>query len=339
MSAADPIVSKPTVDAEPAAPAAPAGDVEFGSYYYAHDCGIPYERNERWLTFFDGIAERISVDLRPGSVLDAGCALGMLVEALRKLDVDAYGVDVSEYAIAQADASIKEFVWSASLTEPLPRRYDLVTCVEVLEHVPPADCESAIDNLCAATDRILFSSSPFDYGEPTHVNVKQPDQWAELFARRGFFRNLDADVSFLTDWAVLYERRALTPAELVRSYERFSWGLGREVRDLRASVLSVQQRLEDEFGDVQLGKGTRGELIRAQDELLQARDELIGIQAQLGNALGRETLLDAELARYRTAAAELQTFMRSPVWRYYEPYQGLRRRLGAKARSVLGKLR
>jgi len=230
-------------------------------------------------------------------------------------------------------------VWAASLTEPLARRYDLVTCVEVLEHVPPAECETAIDNLCAATDRILFSSSPFDYGEPTHVNVKQPDQWAELFARRGFFRNLDADVSFLTDWAVVFERGVHTPTELVRSYERYSWALAREVRDLRASVLSVQQRLEDEFGDAQLGHVARAELIRAQDELLEARDELIGIQAQLGNALGREALLDAELARYRTAAAELQTFMRSPVWRYYEPYQGLRRRLGAKARSVLGKLR
>jgi len=330
------MVQKPAVEAEPEAR---VGDVEFGGYYYAHDCGIPYERNERWLQFFDEIAERISVDLTPRSVLDAGCALGMLVEALRKLDVDAYGMDVSEYAIAHADASIKEFVWSASLTEPLERHYDLVTCVEVLEHVPPSECETAIDNLCAATDRILFSSSPFDYGEPTHVNVKQPDQWAELFARRGFFRNLDADVSFLTDWAVLFERRTLTPTELVRSYERYSWSLAREVRDLRASVLSVQQRLEDEFGDAQLGQVARAELIRAQDELLEARDELIGIQAQLGNALGREALVDAELARYRTAAAELQAFMRSPVWRYYEPYQGLRRRLGAKARSVLGKLR
>ncbi len=54
----------------------PAEGLDFGGYYYAYDCGEPYERSERWLGFFDKIAARIVSDLGPGSVLDAGCALG-----------------------------------------------------------------------------------------------------------------------------------------------------------------------------------------------------------------------------------------------------------------------
>ncbi|MGN6663805.1 MAG: hypothetical protein ACTHK6_06335, partial [Solirubrobacterales bacterium] len=64
----------------PVAPQEGTGDQpEYGAYYYRHDCGIPYERNEHWLGFFNGIADRIVRDLRPASFLDAGCAMGFLV--------------------------------------------------------------------------------------------------------------------------------------------------------------------------------------------------------------------------------------------------------------------
>jgi len=33
----------------------------FDAYYYEHGCGRPYERNEGWLNFFDGIAKRILI--------------------------------------------------------------------------------------------------------------------------------------------------------------------------------------------------------------------------------------------------------------------------------------
>ena len=67
---------------------------QFGSYYYSHDCGIPYERNEHWMTFFDRIAESIVREFHPSSVMDAGCAMGFLVESLRKRGVEASEVQV-----------------------------------------------------------------------------------------------------------------------------------------------------------------------------------------------------------------------------------------------------
>ena len=58
------------------------------------------------------------INLRPATVLDAGCAMGFLVEWLRKYDIAAEGVDISEYAIQKAHESVKPYVRVGSITEP-----------------------------------------------------------------------------------------------------------------------------------------------------------------------------------------------------------------------------
>src|SRR5690242_6887663 len=76
-----------------------AGATAYDAYYYATSCGRPYQRDDVWLRLFDVIADRIVRELRPQSVLDAGCAMGFLVEGLRRRGVEAFGFDISEYAI------------------------------------------------------------------------------------------------------------------------------------------------------------------------------------------------------------------------------------------------
>src|SRR5207244_2745287 len=131
-------------------------------------------------------------------VLDAGCAFGFLVEELRTLDVEAWGVDVSEFAISQVQADVSPFCWRGSVTDPLPRHYDLITCIEVLEHLRPEHAELAIANLCQSTDQLLFSSTPSVFSELTHVNVRPVEEWASMFARQDFIRDLDFDASFVS---------------------------------------------------------------------------------------------------------------------------------------------
>ena len=82
-------------------------DSFFNAFYYREGCGRQYQRDNEWLNFFDGIAEKIVQEINPRTVLDAGCAMGFLVEGLRKRGVDAYGIDISEYAISQAHESIE----------------------------------------------------------------------------------------------------------------------------------------------------------------------------------------------------------------------------------------
>lgn len=212
----------------------------FDAWYYQTGCGSPYQRNDHWLAIFGALADRIIAEIAPHSVMDAGCALGMLVEQLRARGVEADGIDISEYAIAQADDSVRPYVRVGSITEPFGRRYDLIVCIEVLEHMPRADAEAAIANMCAWSDDILFSSSPNDHKEATHLNVNPPEYWAERFARYRFFRDVDFDASFVTPWAVRFRRREEPIHRIVREYERrFQelWDSNRQLREL-----AIEQR-------------------------------------------------------------------------------------------------
>lgn len=286
---------------------------EYGRYYYRHDCGIPYERNSHWLEFFGKVADGIVRDLQPASVLDAGCAMGFLVEALRGRGIEARGVDVSEYAISQVHESVSEFCEVASLADPLPSRYDLIVCIEVLEHIPAAETSAVIANLCAATDRILLSTTPDDYGEATHHNVQAPEAWSALLANEGFLREVDRDASYVTPWAALYTRREEPLAETVRRYDR-SWSRQRREADqLRDSLLTTQARvaeLEDSPA------GTRPELLAELDsrneEILRLRDLLIGMDAELGTTKGR--LAEMEDRSKRLAGAKLRIETQVPVF-------------------------
>jgi SAM-dependent methyltransferase len=215
---------------------------DFNEFYYRNCCGQPYERNEAWLTFFGRVADRIVADIRPGRVLDAGCAIGLLVETLRERGVDARGIDLSTWAIEHAGAAVKPFVREGSITEPFGERYDLIVCIEVLEHMPAELAELAIANFAAHTGDVLFSSTPFDYKEPTHVNVRMPEDWAEAFARHGLYRDVDFDASFVTKWAIRFTRRDVPPHRLVRDYERRFWQLRAAEQDARSYAVEIQEK-------------------------------------------------------------------------------------------------
>ena len=283
---------------------------EFGRFYYRHDCGVPYERNDHWLEFFGRIADAIVRDLRPATVLDAGCAMGFLVEALRERGVDARGIDVSEYAISQVDESVREHCSVGSLTEPIEGRFDLVVCIEVLEHIPPADAGAALANLCAAGDRLLLSTTPDDFAEATHLNVQPPEAWAAALAGEGFFREVERDVSYVTPWAGLFTRSGEPTPEVVRRYDR-SWNrMRRESDQLRDSLLTAQRRLS-ELEDAP--EGTRPELLAEldsrQQEILRLRDLLIGKEAELGAAKGRLALFEDRSQRITGAKQQLAARM------------------------------
>ena len=261
---------------------------DYGASYYLNywGGGGPYERNERWMGFFGGVAEALVREFHPTSALDAGCALGLLVEALRDRGVDASGIDVSEYAISQVPSAIAEHCEVASLTEPLDEHYDLITCIEVLEHLPPNETDKALDNLCNATDRLVISTTPQDFGEPTHLNVQPPEAWSTKLAERGFMRDLERDLSYLSPWAALYTRRAESQAETVRRYDRAWWRLRREAAEVRQSLLQSQERV----AELEAG-GERDE------EILRLRDLLIGKDAELGAIAGRLAELEERWRR------------------------------------------
>lgn len=280
----------------------------FDAHYYATGCGMPYERTPAWLNFFGGLADRIVRDIGPKTVLDAGCALGFLVEMLRERGIEAYGVDISEYAIRNVHERIQPYCRIGSISEPfanydLPERYDLIVNIEVLEHMQPRDAEQAAANLCAHADDILFSSTPFDYKEATHFHVQPPEYWAELFSHQGFYRDVDFDASFITQWAVRFRHSQEPAHRLVRDYERKFWLLWKENCDLRALNLESRNLLA----------GQDAQIMQQSEQAVEREDRLSAIQNE--NSLHQEAL-SQELATWRDLAERYEAgrFMRFMRW-------------------------
>lgn len=216
----------------------------YDAFYY-RNCvgGDAYKRDRSWLAFAASVADRIVSEIAPTSVLDAGCGFGFLVEALRQRGVEAAGMDVSEYAVQNIHESVREFCWSGSLVDDLSRKFDLIVTIEVLEHIAPSDAERAIANICDHTGDVLFSSTPFDRKELTHVNVQPPEYWAEQFARHGFFRDVDFDASFITPWAARFRKRTEPLHRIVRDYERRFAALEIERNEIRKRAFEIQTEL------------------------------------------------------------------------------------------------
>lgn len=195
-------------------------------YYKNYDVGcgkVSYENSEYTKGFLTKLADRIVADFHPQTVLDAGCALGFLVAALRDRGVEAYGVDISEYAISKVREDVRPFCKVGSLSETLPeglpKTFDLVVSIEVLEHIYAKEGEKAVRNLCSVSDTVLFSSSPDDFEEPTHVNVQQREYWGRLFFENGFTDDITYRPRYLTSHAVLY-RKNTDMVRQIEDYER-----------------------------------------------------------------------------------------------------------------------
>jgi hypothetical protein len=253
----------------------PVGDASFDAFYYQHGCGDPYTRSGEHLKMFGAMADRIVADVGPKTALDAGCAIGMLVEALRARGVDASGIDLSTYAIGQVDASVRAYCHHGSIADELTGRYDLIVSIEVLEHMPAADADAAIANFCRHTDDVLFSSSPFDYHEPTHVNVRTPEYWGEQFARHGFYRDVDFDASFVTPWAARYRRSAEPLHRIVRNYERRFFELALESNHTRSHAMQLQTDLANRTAEAER---LTAQTTALNTELGQSRDRIFHME-------------------------------------------------------------
>jgi SAM-dependent methyltransferase len=194
----------------------------YDEQYYATSCGpLRYERSPHWINFFGQTAEKLISAVRPTRVFDAGCAFGFLVESFWDRGVYCEGVDVSEYAISQARRDMARYCRVQSLTEPIQGRFDLITCIEVLEHIDAEEADAVVANLCAAADTIFFSSTPTDFSEPTHVNVQPSKYWLDLFARHGFGPDTHFDGGFLTPHAFLLRKGLSTEEPVLRLFSEY----------------------------------------------------------------------------------------------------------------------
>ena len=132
--------------------------------------------------------ERLDLGFEPRSVLDVGCGRGAWLAAWRRRGVaDAVGVDGAWVDPAALQNPRSAFV-VADLTAPvdLGRRFDLVECLEVAEHLPEAAADGLVASLVRHGDVVLFSAATPGQGGEFHVNEQPLSYWIARFARAGY---------------------------------------------------------------------------------------------------------------------------------------------------------
>ena len=287
----------------------------YGKSYYACHCGdIPYDRSQpHWGEFFGKIADELVRTFRPRRVFDAGCALGFLVEAFWDRGVVASGRDISEYAISNTRKDIRQYCSIGSLTEPIEGPFDLITCIEVLEHMTEEESMTAIANMTAAADRIVFSSTPTDLTEPTHINVKPPIYWIEAFAAHDFGPLIETTLFSITPYALAFERRKIKPsedylhacAEIIRNRLRHADVVHELSAKIGESDRIIASLVADRAGLVAEWERATAERERALDELALANDRCAILQTSL------DDLADANMRRFLL----IERLSRSGSWR------------------------
>jgi 2-polyprenyl-6-hydroxyphenyl methylase/3-demethylubiquinone-9 3-methyltransferase len=107
------------------------------------------------------------VNLDGKKVVDIGCGGGILAESIAQSGADTTGIDLSEKALKVAQLHALEvganLTYRAISAEDLAKeqagQYDVVTCMEMLEHVPnPASVVQACADLCKPGGIIFFST-------------------------------------------------------------------------------------------------------------------------------------------------------------------------------------
>ena len=126
--------------------------------------------------------------LEPESVLDVGCGIGAWSATWIAAGVsDLTGVDgdyVDRSALVIPPAQFRS--WDLTRPLDLGRRFDLVQCLEVAEHLPANSAKTLVESLVRHSDLVVFSAAVPRQGGTHHVNEQWPSYWVSLFASVGF---------------------------------------------------------------------------------------------------------------------------------------------------------
>jgi SAM-dependent methyltransferase len=146
-----------------------------------------HSRNRQTLQGAKAVLSAVFCREVPRSLLDVGCGTGTWLRAAADLGTNyVFGLDG---ILAKEQLHIpRHNIEELDLTVPfdLGRRFELVLCLEVAEHLPKNSASTLISSIVRHSDLVLFSAAcPRQPGQ-NHINCQWPAYWQAHFNRCGF---------------------------------------------------------------------------------------------------------------------------------------------------------
>lgn len=149
--------------------------------------------NYRWIPELTVPMASVMVDYldikRGQKVLDIGCAKGYLVKALRWMGREAYGFDISDYALKMADSEVKKYLTK----EPPDMEFHFGIAKDVFEHIRLCELRRLLTKMRIG---VLFIIVPLGDGskynvpsyelDKTHIHRQPLSWWTDLLKSHGW---------------------------------------------------------------------------------------------------------------------------------------------------------
>lgn len=168
-----------------------------GYFLHGKQTGKSLYENYRWLPSLTipmacSMIRHLSIDAND-IILDFGCARGYTVKAFRELGYNAWGYDISQWALDNADEGVKNYLICNNSTL-FANSFDWIIAKDVLEHIE--DIGEAISLLKKVAHRGIFVIVPLAHGKEydvpeyekdvTHIHRQSLQWWVGQFHQPGW---------------------------------------------------------------------------------------------------------------------------------------------------------
>lgn len=179
-------------------------------FNYNRESGWTQE-NPAWVKGQEEMAKYCKEMLGAQSVFDLGCGTGGLIEACMSQDIVVMGIDSNplnkEFFDKRNPENEHRFICDMAQNVVPGNEFDVVVCIEVLEHIPDEVNEKILAIWRDKCKFFIFSSTPFtstpefdrQWG---HINVKPTPHWIKFFEKNGF--KMVQKLDFPTKWSLLF---------------------------------------------------------------------------------------------------------------------------------------
>lgn len=278
------------------------------------------------IAFDEGLIRSIVESCQPHTALDLGCGLGYFVQFLRAQGVDSWGVEA-----ANMGNSFKApgYQIERDLSQPfdLEQKYDLVICLEVVEHIPHSLEDTVFDNIVRHVGKyLLFSGATPGQQGTGHINEQPESHWFAHLVRRGL-RLVQEDT--------IQARLASQLPWYARNASLWEWTTSQdqavEISQRDSQILECHRQLHEVYHQLRQCQAEL-ESSLAHTEL---QTQLSEAQAKLDRALESQQQVETELARYQNLAEAAQTevaaMQTSKFWKLRSRWFKLKRSFGFAA--------